>query len=338
MYILKKSTSLATMLLLCAALLLGACSNASNNTQSGSTSSPAPTASPDAAATTEPANTAAATKSYTDSQGSVTIPTEPKRIVDLTGSAIGNLLALDVKPIASTKEGLSNPFHKGMLDGIADLGAGTDAEAILTLEPDLIITYDYLAADGIYEKLTKIAPTISLKYGANSPTELLTEFGKITGREAQAKAWVEKWDAKIAELKPQIVEKVGDKTVSILQPYAKGIYAWGNKGARGGEILYDGFGLKAPAIIQEKLIDGPEFGANLSLESLPEYAGDYIFTSNWGWDDGDPEVVYGSKIWKSLPAVKSGQTYFIDPVGSFFNDPISLEAQLDLIVKSLLGT
>ncbi|WP_139992344.1 ABC transporter substrate-binding protein [Paenibacillus paridis] len=111
----------------------------------------------------------------------------------------------------------------------------------------------------------------------------------------------------------------------------------GNKGGRGGEIIHGDLGLKAPPIIQEKLIDGEEFGAALTLELLPEYAGDYIFTSNWGWDDGNPDVVYGSKLWESLPAVKNNQVYFIDAKGSYFNDPISLEAQLEFIVESFLG-
>jgi len=125
--------------------------------------------------------------------------------------------------------------------------------------------------------------------------------------------------------------------VSILQPHAKGIFAWGDKGGRGGEILHGDLGLKAPAIIQEKLIDGDEFGADLTLELLPEYAGDYIFTSNWGWDDGNADVVYESKLWKTLPAVKNNQVYFINEKGSYYNDPISLEAQLDFIVESFLG-
>ncbi len=269
--------------------------------------------------------------------GEVTVPAEPKRIVDLTGSSIGDLLALGVKPVAAIRDSLQNPYHEGLLDGVADLGSAPTAEVVLAQNPDLIIAFDYIEPSD-YEQLRKIAPVVRLKYGALPPQELLAEFGKITGKETQAQEWVEKWNAKIAEVKPKIQAVVGDRTVSILQPYAKGIYAWGNKGGRGGEILYDDLGLKAPDIIRETLIEGDGFGGDLSLEKLPDYAGDYIFTSNWGWDDGDANVVYNSAVWKSLDAVKNDRVFWIDPKGSFYNDPISLEAQLELIEKSFLGS
>lgn len=332
----SRSSSIATAaLLLCFTLILSACAGGAtvpNNLASG-TAGESNVSQQKSAATSE--TSTPATRTYTDSRGTITIPAHPQRIVDLTGSAIGNLLVLGVKPVASTHDAMRNPYHQGMLEGIINLEEGSNAEAILNLEPDLIITYDYLV-DNQYEALSQIAPVVSLKYGGATPQELLLEFGKLTGKEKEAQTWVDHWNAKIANVKPQIQAVVGNHTVSILQPYAKGIYAWGNKGARGGEILYRDLGLKAPTLIQKDLIDGEGTGASLSLEKLPEYAGDYIFTSNWGWDDGNPDVVYESNIWKGLPAVKNKQVYFINTEGSFYNDPISLEAQLQFIEDSLL--
>lgn len=339
----NRGTSAATaVLLLCVTLLLSACSGAAtpaNGNANGSPSAqPAAAASQDiTGGSTDAGQAAATTKIYKDSKGEVTIPANPKRIIDLTGSAIGNLLVLGVKPVAAADDSLKNPFHEGRLDDIVNIGKEPNAEAILKLDPDLILIFDYIE-DAQYEQLKKIAPVVRLKYGGGTPQDLLLEFGKITSKEAEAQQWIDSWNAKIAEVKPKIAEVVGDKTVSILQPYAKGIYAWGDKGGRGGEILYGDLGLKAPEIIRTTLIDGEGFGGDLSLELLPEYAGDYIFTSNWGWDDGDAGVVYNSEVWKSLPAVKNNQVYFIDEKGSFYNDPISLEAQLDFITKSLLKT
>ncbi|MNH98386.1 Iron(3+)-hydroxamate-binding protein FhuD precursor [compost metagenome] len=337
-----KPASIATaVLMLCFTLLISACSNTpnpANRVADGNNTQAVSTINPEAGAAKESSNTGnahAATQAYVDSKGEVTIPMNPKRIIDLTGSAIGNLLVLDVKPIAAADDSLKNPFHEGRLDNIINIGTEPNAEAILELDPDLIIAFDYIE-ESQYEQLAQIAPVVRLKYGAGNPQDLLLEFGKITGKEEAAQRWIEEWNAKIAEVKPQITKVVGDKTVSILQPYAKGIYAWGDKGGRGGEILYGDLGLKAPDIIQKTLIDGEGFGGNLSLELLPEYAGDYIFTSNWGWDDGDANVVYGSSIWKSLPAVKNNQVYFIDEKGSYYNDPISLEAQLKFIIESFL--
>ncbi|MDM5280836.1 AraC family transcriptional regulator [Paenibacillus silvae] len=334
----KRSSSIATAaLLLCFTLILSACAGGSTATNNAGTGPTAESGISQQKPATVAETATPATQTYTDSRGTLTIPAHPQRIVDLTGSAIGNLLVLGVKPVASTYDAMQNPYHKGMLEGIVDLGEGSNVEAILNLEPDLIIAYDYLV-ENQYEALSQIAPVVSLKYGAANPQELLLEFGKLTGKEKEAQAWIDQWNDKIAKVKPQIQAVVGDQTVSILQPYAKGIYAWGNKGARGGEILYGEFGLKAPPLIQKELIDGEGAGASLSLEQLPEYAGDFIFTSNWGWDDGNPDVVYKSNVWKALPAVKNKHVYFINADGSFYNDPISLEAQLQFIEDSLLNT
>ena len=77
------------------------------------------------------------------------------------------------------------------------------------------------------------SPTITVEYGKLPVREQLLEFGKITGREDQAKAWIAEWDQKIAGYKPKVEAAVGDKTVSILQPYSKGIYAFGHNYGRG---------------------------------------------------------------------------------------------------------
>jgi len=182
----SRSTSIATAtLLLCITLLISACSNATNtvNTNAGGAGALATGTSQEGASeTAKPSSTVETTKTYTDGKGTVTIPTDPKRIVDLTGSAIGNLLALGVKPVAATQDSLKNPFHEGKLDDIINIGEEPNIEAILDLDPDLIITFDYIE-DAQYENLAQIAPVVRLKYGAGTPSDLLLEFGKITGRE-----------------------------------------------------------------------------------------------------------------------------------------------------------
>ncbi|MHA6484851.1 ABC transporter substrate-binding protein [Paenibacillus sp. strain BS8-2] len=323
----RKSASMTTAaLLLCVVLLLGACSAGGNNSTGGN-GAPSSNVSEQVEKTT---------RTYQDGKGVVTIPAEPKRIVDLTGSYIGNLLKLGIKPVGVTSDALENPYHEGMLGETVDIGDGTNLEALLEVNPDLIIAFDYIDA-AYYEKLKEIAPVVRFSYGKDSPAELFLKYGEVTGKDQEAAAWFEQWNAKLAEVKPKIAEVVGDKKVSILQPYAKGIYVWGNKGGRGGEILYNDLGLKAPEPIQSTLIEGNEFNGDISLEKINEYAGDFIFTSNWGGDDGDPDVLYGSNLWKSLPAVKSNQVYFIDQKAAYYSDAISLDKHLAFIMESFLG-
>jgi iron complex transport system substrate-binding protein len=100
------------------------------------------------------------------------------------------------------------------------------------------------------------------------------------------------------------------------------------------DIIYGEFGLKAPPIIQKEAIDSGQGWAKLSLELLPEYAGDYIFISGWTGEENAAPVFEGS-IWDSLPAVQNNRVYHEDSRGFVFSDPISLEAQLEFVVDSL---
>lgn len=72
------------------------------------------------------------------------------------------------------------------------------------------------------------------------------------------------------------------------------------------------------------------------MEKLPDYAGDYIFTNAWSGDDADPSAVYESSVWKGLPAVQKGMVFTTNRKGDLFNDPVSLEAQLEFILDRLL--
>jgi iron complex transport system substrate-binding protein len=334
----KSASMVAVTLLMCIVLLLSACSSGTNTGNAGAGTGGTGSSGQKVTdkATTQP-SVDATTRNYTDSQGTVVIPANPQRIVDLTGSFTGNLLALGVKPVGAQSDALKNPFLKDLVDGVEAVGDTFSPEKILSLQPDLIIVVAADVMEPTYKELDKIAPVVRIEYGKYSYKDLMIEYGKLAGKEQAAEDWVKEWDRKISEYKPQIKEVVGDRTVSILQPYAKGLYAFGDFYARGGEILYGELGLKAPKIIQEQVLDKHEGFADLSLEKLPEYAGDFIFTSNWGWDDGDPDVVYGSPLWKSLPAVKENHVFFMNAEGSYYNDAVSMEAHLDFIVKSFLG-
>ncbi|MCU6707905.1 ABC transporter substrate-binding protein [Paenibacillus sp. J5C_2022] len=320
-------------LLLAVFVLLAACGNNANSTAPDPP--PAPTHAADSGkASNEPAEaTEEDTITYTAANGEVVVPKNPQRIVVDSKVYVGYFLALGIKPAGVPEEALHVPYFEGQLDGVESIGdMDSSLEQITALDPDLIIT---ITRSKNIENFEKIAPTIAIEYGTKDYREQLLDFGKITGKEAEAQAWIDSWDAKIAEHKPMIEEAVGDGTVSILQPHAKGIYAFGHNYGRGGEILYGEFKLKAPEVIQQEAIDSGAGYANISLEKLPEFAGDIIFTSPWTGDEANPDYVYESTLWKSLPAVKNGKVYNLDSKYSNYSDPVSLEAHLDFIVKSL---
>ncbi|WP_128103027.1 ABC transporter substrate-binding protein [Paenibacillus sp. DCT19] len=314
-------------LLLCLTLLVSACSRPA--TTNGGAGSAAPTVS-------NTTNTAAGTATgspelitYSAINGEVQIPKNPQRIVMVAGAFTGHLLALGLKPVGAGDESFNN-YTEGKLDNVVNIGNDVPYEQIMELQPDLIIVWN---DPETIEKLSKIAPTVAVEYG-KPLREQLMDFGQMTGREEQAKAWIAEWDAKINEYKPLVKQVVGDSTVSIFDSgSAKEFYAYGSFG-RGGDIIYGEFDLKAPPIIQKEAIDSGKGWAKLSLELLPQYAGDYIFISGWTGDEKASSIFEGN-IWDNLPAVQNNHVYVEDSRGFVFSDPISLEAQLEFVVNSL---
>ncbi|MBQ4816518.1 iron-hydroxamate ABC transporter substrate-binding protein [Bacillus pumilus] len=272
------------------------------------------------------------TITYQDVKGEVKLPKDPKRIVLLAESYYGDLVTLGKTPIATTSPIFKNPFYKGKTDGVKNLGTNPSVEKVAALKPDMIIAW---GEDEKFDQYKKIATTVAIKYNQYSFKDQLKEFGKMTGTPKKATEWITKWDTKIAELKPKVTKAVGNKTVSIVSPFDKGIYIFGNTFARGGEIIYDELKLRAPKAVKKDAIDSGVGYANISLEKLPEYAGDFIFTSPWSGSKSKGDQVYESSIWASLPAVQKKHVFEIDPVGYFFNDPVSLEGQLEFIVDRL---
>ncbi|ANY70599.1 iron(3+)-hydroxamate-binding protein fhuD [Paenibacillus sp. BIHB 4019] len=319
------------------ALLLAACEgnagNGANDAGSATASEPAATVAP--AETADAAAGDGETVTFKAANGDIEVPRDPQRIVDGTAFYTGYFLALGVTPVGVQQEVLASPYLKDKLAGAQSLGETPTPENVLALHPDLIVVFS--GTEGI-EELQKIAPVVAIDYGTKAYKEQLLEFGQLTNKEAEAQAWIEQWEAQINELKPKVQEAVGDKTVSILNPYEKGLYVFGHNYGRGGEIIYRELGLNAPEEAQKEVIDSGTGWASISLETLPQFAGDIIFTSPWSGDTADPKLVYENAVWLGLPAVKAGNVFQLDSKADTFNDPITMQSQLQYIADSLISS
>ncbi|MEC2291755.1 MULTISPECIES: iron-hydroxamate ABC transporter substrate-binding protein [Bacillus] len=272
------------------------------------------------------------TITYKAENGTVKVPKHPKRVVVMADDYFGYFKTLGLNVVGAPDRVFKNPYFKGKTDGVTNIGEGNSAEKVIQLKPDLIVVWTTQGAD--IEKLEKIAPTVALKYDSLNSTERLKDFAKMTGTEDQAEKWLAEWDKKVAAAKSKVQKAVGNKTVSIMQTNGKEIFVFGDQFGRGGSIVYQDLGLKATKLTKEKAIDeGPGY-TSISLEKLPDFAGDYIFIGPWE-SSGDDSAVLNTSIWKNLGAVKNQHVYKIDPVGFYFSDPISLEGQLEFITENL---
>lgn len=266
------------------------------------------------------------TITYKSEKGDVEVPADPKRVVVLAGFA-GNVMALDVPLVGVDSWSKSNP--KFDLKDVQEISE-ENVEKVIELEPDLIIGYDTTKN---IDKFKEIAPTVTYTYGKVDYLTQHIEIGKLLNKEQEARDWVKDFKTRAADAGTEIKAKIGDDaTVSVIESFDKQLYVFGDNWGRGTEILYQEMKLKMPKKVTEMALKDGYYA--LSPEVLPEYAGDYlIFSKTAEADNSFTET----DTYKNIPAVKNKQVYEVDSKEFYFNDPLTLERQLEFFKKSFLG-
>ncbi|MRX73462.1 ABC transporter substrate-binding protein [Bacillus lacus] len=272
-------------------------------------------------------NDAAETITYESENGAVEVPADPKRVVVLS-TYTGSVLALDVPLVGVDAWSKMNPRYD--LEGVEEV-TDENLEKIIELDPDLIIG---LSTMKNIDKLNEIAPVVTYTYGKLGYLEQHAEIGKLLNKEEEAQGWIDDFKSRAAEAGEEIKAKIGeDATVSVIENFDKELYVFGDNWARGTEILYQEMKLNMPEKVKETALEPGYY--TLSLEVLPEYAGDYMIVSR----NEDTETSFmESETYKNIPAVKNGNAFVANAKEFYFNDPISLDHQLEFFKEHFLGS
>lgn len=159
------------------------------------------------------------------------------------------------------------------------------------------------------------------------------EIGKVLNKEQEAQAWIDDFKARAKAAGDEIKAKIGENaTVSVFEYDAKDFYVFGNNWARGTEILYQEMGLSMTDKVKKDAL-GPGY-YTLSLELVPEYAGDYVVLSK---NKAGNSTFLESDTWKNIPAVKNNRVIEIDTESSTYSDPITLEYLLKIFREGFLA-
>lgn len=264
--------------------------------------------------------------------GQTTIVGKPEKIVVLDYRLADQMLALGIKPYASTTYigSLELPYlDSDALSGVIPLGDSANLEALVEMAPDLIISRD----SKINDDLSKIAPTVILENSEDWRTGLI-KMGVVLQKEEEAQQWIEQYEQKLDEARKLIATHVKPgETFMYLRIQPKVIRLYGpNHGFA--EILFSGLELTpAPGI---ESIDKAE---QISLESLPSFNPDHLFLEVGNSEEDleaqtDLETYAATSVWKNLTAVKSGQVYNV-PHWTISDYPLIKENSLNLIVQEL---
>jgi iron complex transport system substrate-binding protein len=268
------------------------------------------------------------TITYQSENGPVKVPAHPKRVVVLSSFA-GNVMALDVPLVGVDSWAKMNPRFKSKLKNVEEV-SDENLEKIIELHPDLIIG---LSTTKNLDKLKKIAPTVTFTYGKVDYLTQHIEIGKLLNKQKQAQAWVDDFKKRAQKAGEEIKAKIGQNTtVSVIENFNKQLYVFGDHWGRGTEILYQAMKLKMPEKVKSMVQKDGYYA--LSLEALPEYAGNYLILSKYSDSDNSFQE---TDTYKEIPAVKNKHVFEVNANEFYFNDPLTLDYQLATFKKDFLG-
>ncbi|MEK3978863.1 iron-hydroxamate ABC transporter substrate-binding protein [Psychrobacillus sp. FSL K6-2836] len=269
------------------------------------------------------------TITYESETGPVEVPADPKRVVVLSTYA-GNVAALDVNLVGVDSWSKSNPGYDSYLADVEEVSE-ENLEKIIELDPDLIIGS---STTQNLDKIKEIAPTVTFTYGKVDYLTQHLEIGKLLNKEKEAQTWIDDFKERSAVAGEEIKAVIGeDATISVIENFDKQLYVFGDNWGRGTEVIYQAMGLNMPEKVKEMALEAGYYA--LSLEVLPEYAGDYVIFSKVADQDNSFQE---TDVFKNIPAVQNGQLFEANAEEFYFNDPISLDYQLEFFKDSFLNS
>ncbi|GBF73827.1 hypothetical protein PA598K_02149 [Paenibacillus sp. 598K] len=302
-------------LILLLTLIFAGCSTPSTNGTDAGT--PPATPNQNESTSTDDSSTtsqAPETKSFTDTVGVKEIPVNPQRIFSISAST--QLLALGVTPVGGLQYEIEQDYYlRGYADQIKIAGDyPPNMEAILELQPDLIIASSFVSED-IVAQLEQIAPTVLYPWEANLYDQL-RYISDIIDKQEEAERWIAAHDAKASQRKEEISKLVEPgATVAAIEIIKQSFQVAGNRNM--GYVLHDLLGLKRLPFVQEA-IDKNEgylvYTDGQSLEMLPELTADYLIVKVNDTQPGSTdffEEMQQSSLWKTLPAVQKNQVFVV---------------------------
>ncbi|CAM3048613.1 ABC transporter substrate-binding protein [Skermania piniformis] len=249
--------------------------------------------------------------------GATVIPSRPTRVITLLGSWTDTLIALDVPITAEyVQQGFGGkynrfawtPEHVSEVHAVPSLQQ-VNVEELAAYQPDLILA-GYVGDRAIYDKLSKLAPTIPViatDSVMDTWQQITTTAGEIFGRQDQARSLIDEVDAKIDRFTrdhPAIEGKTADFTQLGLDNQIYAVVSATDPATR---LLSEvGLGMSP----QLRAIPANGMGrVMISNERVGDLAADLLLA--WPLVGGPPayDKVPG---WAALPAVQSGAVLYLD--------------------------
>ncbi|WP_334072244.1 ABC transporter substrate-binding protein [Paenibacillus sp. A14] len=277
--------------------------------------------------------------------GTAKIEGTPKRIVALEYTYAEDLLALGIQPVGvADVKGYQTWVNTtpGLDDSVQDVGTRQEPnlEAIMALEPDLILTTDFRSKD-IYDKLEGIAPTLAFspyqdENGVDQYQEMIDTFNtiaEVVGKQEEAKQVLADLDKTYQEAAEKI-KAAGKENAAVTL-----VQAFSNQNSPVFRIFTDNsMAIKIlNKIGLQNAFKDPAFEvygyAEKSVEAFPAVQ-DSEFLYIVQQDDNVFEThLKGNSVWKNLNFVKENRTYALGGDSWVFGGPLSAKTLVDKAVS-----
>ncbi|MCU0497072.1 MAG: iron-siderophore ABC transporter substrate-binding protein [Anaerolineae bacterium] len=257
--------------------------------------------------------------------GAICIPENPQRVVALDPFAYELLILNNTPPVGAV--GYLEAVYRGnfpyladRLSGIENVGFPPNPEAILALNPDLIIG-SYLEAD-LVEQLQAIAPTVNyISFGSGDWKRPMAMVGDLLGLTSLVDSLMTDYEQRLVTLS-DMVENPAEIEVSIVRVQPDRLMLNLVNSFPAVIVTDAGFGRPASQAYSEEEateIYGSAIGAFISIEEIQLADGDYIFAwSNQASDednadaDANWEVVQASPLWNTLSAAQNDTAHRVE--------------------------
>ncbi|GAA1136073.1 hypothetical protein GCM10009651_20190 [Microbacterium natoriense] len=294
------------------------------------------------------ASAEATTRVVATDQGDVTIPAAPKKVVLLNYALAGYLYDLDVPVAAMIPEATnSDPvFSDFWADDAEKAGTeflpwsaeGFDLQAILALEPDLIIAgglgFPLMQATKAYDQLTAIAPTVIV---SGSLTEWQQQFSflakDVFDQPDVYDEALAAYDEKVSAVKGEISVPSGE---SVFLSFTADQRPFVLIEDRGLPTMFSDLGFRPAPLFASGQFQPYTAGGD-SFEISTEQAGqlltqDSLFVFGFNAETIDLATLRANPVYSALPALQEDQAYQF-PYWSQRADYDESMALLDLVQK-----
>jgi iron complex transport system substrate-binding protein len=252
-----------------------------------------------------PAFAQATTRSITTSVGTYDIPSDPQRVVVIdTRLDLGPAVALGLPIVAHSYFQDIEPWVP--YDGADNfIGAPPSREAVLALNPDLIVCTDIPESEmWPIDKLADVAPVLPVDFNMHW-RDNLTRMGDWLGRRDRADAFIAEYQAEIEAARIKHAAVLGRKVASV----------WSSPDDNEINIM---LGVGSPQVTAIGQVLDDLGGVTLSGEGLGEYGnvsyermGDVLADVEAividHFEQRELDVLQANPVWQRLPAVVAGR-------------------------------